>query len=90
MALVNKELSNFASSRGTPSSNTVWDKVEWSFKASQVKIIVATASLEVSLDGDTIHMDLPIGIHDFNGCDWSRVWVRKTTSAVELYAYGVK
>ena len=99
MALVQKKLSNFFSARGSPSSLTVWDKLEWDFDATQVKVVVrptSTTNLEMSLDGKDVHCSLekPVTnqnamVYEFRSIGVSRLFFRSSTAAIEVYAYGV-
>lgn len=99
MALVIKKGHNFASCRGTPSHDTNWDKFDFGgLDAKNVKVIVhqgSTADLEMSLDGNDVHMALPIPEagqnpmqYDFDAIGISRVFFRKTGATIEALAYG--
>lgn len=100
MALVIKKVDNFAGIRGTPASDTVWDKLEWGFNAHQLKFIIeqgSTADLEISLNGIDVFMSLPIPetnmnslIYDFLQTGLSRIFVRKVGAAIQISACGVK
>jgi len=99
MALVEKKVSNFASYRGAPSSNTLWDKVSWDFDAKHVKVVVTPASTvnpEMSLDGNNVHcsLEMPVAtqnamVYTFENLGVSRLYFRKTAATIEVYAYGV-
>lgn len=90
MAMTKKAVSNFASFRGTPSSNTTWDKLDAGFDARHWKIIVTAGSLEFSLDGKDVFGKLGTGQFDFREANLSRLHVRDTSAVdVEIYAYGV-
>jgi len=94
MPIVKKLYTNFGSFRGSPSSNTDWEKLDGGFQARNVKIIIlpsSTASLEISLDGKEIHCALPKGVdpmvYDFKEIGVSRIFVRKTGAIAEIYTY---
>lgn len=91
MALTAKKVSNFASYRGTPSSETVWDKLDWEFDARNVKVLVTAGTLELSMDGKEIFCSLPTSTvpYDFRDIGMSRMWARRTGATVEFYAYGL-
>jgi len=99
MAITVKKVSNFASARGTPVSDTVWDRLTWDFDAKHVKIIVSaisTGDLEVSLNGTDVHCKLfaPIVnqnhmIYDFPMLGVSRLFLRGSAADIEVYAFGV-
>ena len=99
MALTEKKISNFASYRGAPSSDSTWDKLSWDFDAKNLKVIVlgtSTADPEMSIDGKDVHAALPrpasghnATVYDFKGIGISRLYFRKTGATIEVYAYGL-
>jgi hypothetical protein len=77
MALAPQTTANFASFIGTPDSNTVYQKLEFGFKAIAVKIIVgAGATLEVSLNGTDVALTLVTGQYNFHGLIVNKLFVR--------------
>lgn len=87
MAIEKKTRNNFASIIGSPDHDTEWNECDFGGRFYNVKFIVATAALEVSLNGKDVHMELPIGVHDFDKIQLSKIFIRKTASVVKIYAY---
>lgn len=96
MALTLKKTTNFASVRGSPTSDTTWDKIAWDFDARNLMIIVKPgADLEISMDGKDLFMALPQPaanqnpmIYLFREIGISRIWIRKTGAVFEAAAHG--
>lgn len=100
MAIVKKNVTNFAGFTGTPASDTNWDELKWDFAARGIMIVVeagSTADLEISMNGKDSFGKLPAPeanmnslIYYFKGVDWSRLFVRKTGATINVYAYAPK
>lgn len=88
MAIVKQAQNNFASFVGTPPSNTEWERLYFDYNFKHIKLTVTVAPLEFSINGKDSNGTFPIGVHDLFDINLSTIYVRKTTSVIQLYAYG--
>lgn len=89
MALVEEKTSDFASFRGSPDSNSVYQTLDFGFKSIMVKIIVTVGTLDVSVNKSdaTPHMVLPIGQYDFTSLALKKLHVRNTGATAQVIAW---
>lgn len=101
MALAIKQQANMTSFRGTPASDTTWEKIDFGKRDyHSLKIIVkqgSTADLEISTDGNETLMALPMPeaaqnpmVYTFKRLSFSRLFFRKTGAVIEGVAYDVE
>jgi len=89
MPMVKETNSNFASFSGSPSSSSVYEKLPFDFKATNVKILVTAGSLDVSLNGTdaTPNMVLAVGQYDFPGLEINALFVKQTGATAQILAW---
>jgi hypothetical protein len=88
MALVGQKTANFASFTGTP--DAAYQILDFGFKSTSVKIVVAVGTLEVSLNktDTTPHMILGVGQYDFHGLIINKLYVRNITAVgAQVFAW---
>jgi len=100
MALTKKNVSNAAGFRGTPTSDTDFEQLDFGFVANNIKVIVcagSTAGLALSWDGKDTFIELPAPetsqnpmVYDLAWANLSRIFVRNTGAQVEILACGAK
>ncbi len=89
MVVATKQTAAVSYSSGAPASATVFEKIDFGFRSTGLKINVSAGNLEISFDGVDVHGILPTRAadYDFIGFRETKIYVRITTATFKAWAW---